>query len=100
MKTRTLVATAVTGALIAGAVATSVIIHQHNQGVAAFDEARDNLAAKIKIVETARDTAAAELAEAQHILDLASAARRARPHHCAYRPRRCGQPCHRAHVCI
>ncbi|GAA1620980.1 hypothetical protein [Leucobacter chromiireducens] len=71
MKTRTLVATAVTGALIAGAVATSVIIHQHNQGVAAFDEASDNLAARIKIITTARDTATADLAEAQNLLDRA-----------------------------
>ncbi|GAA1565835.1 hypothetical protein [Leucobacter aridicollis] len=72
MKTRTLLAVAVTGALITGATAGGVIFHQHAQGVAAFDEARDKLAAKIETIETARGTAVADLAEAQHILDLAS----------------------------
>lgn len=72
MKTRTLVAIAVTGALIAGPVATGVIFHQHTQSAAAFDEARTKLAEKVETIQSERDTAAKDLTEAQSVLDRAS----------------------------
>ncbi|WP_440312770.1 hypothetical protein [Leucobacter chromiireducens] len=72
MKTRTLVATAVTGALIAGAVAAGAVFHQHARGVAAFDEAYDKLAEQIETVQAARGTATADLVAAQSVLDSAS----------------------------
>ncbi|WP_017794034.1 hypothetical protein [Leucobacter salsicius] len=72
MKKKTSVAIAVTGALIAGAAATGVIFHQHNQSAVAFDEAHTKLAEKVGAVQNERDTAAKDLTEAKAILDRAS----------------------------